>query len=425
MADGTRTEGSRDSPLSRSVAAAGQLDLDRIYSYGIVSVRAIIVFIAVYLGSVRGAEYALDRHFRSLVEQAVQITELSSPVAYQISSQLDDQVLNSRWVRFGGVKVSVIVLGSDAQTFIYVDGRVVPPPPSLDPEALMRDAARLLPATAEVVISLPHSSLLSAAFLVVYATLLLQFLYVYNRRVARREQGRLDEVLRGREETARRAEAIREELNSVRRRLLEVEPSERKHVDEIAQLQREREALRDRISNLAAREEELRSSAVRVVELDQERQALEELLEEAGSDMTTKDDEIRNLEQKLKRASRSSGAAGGRVRGSEQLARRLRTLYKSLEIDDRAIDDVIALRDETRKLKAEESLKRLDDEAENVSVRRKVGGLPPHLTIFELGFGGKGRIYYTRGRQRRFRVLTVGAKNTQKTDLEYLSRLTR
>ena len=57
------------------------------------------------------------------------------------------------------------------------------------------------------------------------------------------------------------------------------------------------------------------------------------------------------------------------------------------------------------------------------AVRRKVGGLPPHLSIFELGFAGKGRIYYTRGRTRRTRVLLVGAKNSQKTDLEYLSRL--
>jgi hypothetical protein len=70
-------------------------------------------------------------------------------------------------------------------------------------------------------------------------------------------------------------------------------------------------------------------------------------------------------------------------------------------------------------------LKRLSDDPETSLVRRKVGGLPPHLSIFELGFAGKGRIYFTQGRQRRFRVLSIGAKNTQKTDLEYLSRLPR
>ena len=118
-------------------------------------------------------------------------------------------------------------------------------------------------------------------------------------------------------------------------------------------------------------------------------------------------------------------AASSRGRESEILTRRLRVLYKSLEIDDRAVEDLVALRDESMKLKAEESLKRLADESDNVAVRRKVGGLPPYLSIFELGYAGKGRIYYTKGRTRRFRVLTIGAKNTQKTDLEYLSRLDR
>ncbi len=75
------------------------------------------------------------------------------------------------------------------------------------------------------------------------------------------------------------------------------------------------------------------------------------------------------------------------------------------------------------KLRAEDGIKRLIEEPDSVAVRRKVGGLPPQLSIFEIGFAGKGRIYYTRGRVHRYRVLAVGAKNTQKTDLEYLSRL--
>ena len=101
----------------------------------------------------------------------------------------------------------------------------------------------------------------------------------------------------------------------------------------------------------------------------------------------------------------------------------MRTLYKNLEFDDRAIGDLVALRDETMRLKAEEGIKRLADDSDNAAIRRKVGGLPPQLSIFELGFAGKGRLYYTRGTNLRFRILAIGAKNTQKTDLEYLSRL--
>ena len=84
---------------------------------------------------------------------------------------------------------------------------------------------------------------------------------------------------------------------------------------------------------------------------------------------------------------------------------------------------MVALGDETQRLRAEESLKRLDDDPESAGTRRKVGGLPAGQSIFELGFAGKGRIYYARGRQRPFRVLAIGGKASQKQDLDYLRRV--
>ena len=290
----------------------------------------------------------------------------------------------------------------------------------------MREAERLLPLSGSVSVSLPIGSLLSSGILIAYATVLLWTLFLYNKRVVSRENAILGAAQVARDATLRRTEEIDAELDTVRRRLSEVEPAEREHADEIRGLQRERESLHMKLASLAAREEELRGKAAQAVDLDQERQALEELLEEAASDLSSKDEEIRNLEKSLKRASKQAASAdSGRGREGDLLSRRLRTLYKNLEIDERAIDDLVKLRDETMKLKAEESLKRLADEQDNVAVRRKVGGLPPYLSIFELVFAGKGRIYYTRGSQRRFRVLCVGAKNTQKPDLEYLSRLPR
>ena len=223
-----------------------------------------------------------------------------------------------------------------------------------------------------------------------------------------------------RDGAARRAQSIEGELQTVRGKLSEVEPERQIHTEEIHQLERERSQLQRQLDRLAKREEVLRRESQAASELHDEHQALEELLDEALRDLASKDEAIQTLETRLKRASRSPS---GRARESEQLGRRMRTLYKNLEFDDHAIADLVALRDEAMKLKAEENLKRVSDDADNAAVRRKVGGLPPHLSIFELGFAGKGRIYYTRGRQRRFRVLLVGAKNTQKTDLEYLSRL--
>lgn len=396
--------------------------LDRLYAFRVTYV-AIFVFILLYVFSVKGVEQLLQNHFSGEVQRAVQITDFTIPVTMQIQSRIDRRIAKSRWIRWGGVQATVIVLAADGRTWLYVGGRTVQPPESLDPTDAAREAVRLLPANDEVIVSVPHNALLANGILVFYATLLLSGLFFYNRAVSRGEGQRLQAAVAERDITRLRAQSIEQELDAVRVKLLEIEPAEREHTEEIITLQKERKALQTKLAQLADREEELRLMAARETELDQERQALEALLEEAGTDLTTRDDDIRRLEKSLKRASRGTPQASPRSREADLLERRLTTLYKTLEIDNRAVSDLVALKDETMKLKAEESLKRLADETENVAVRRKVGGLPPHLAIFELGFAGKGRIYYTRGKQRRFRVLAVGAKNTQKQDLEYLRKL--
>ncbi|MEE2672370.1 MAG: hypothetical protein VX466_01145 [Myxococcota bacterium] len=412
----------RSEPGLTALRAFGQGTLDRLYAFRVIYV-AIFVFILLYVFSVRGAESLLQNHFESIVRDSLRITNLSLPVKMQIQSRIDQRVVQSRWVRWGGVQATVIVLAGDGLTWIYVGGRSVQPPASLDPAEIAREAARLLPAQEEVIVAVPHNALLANAILVFYATLLLSGLFFYNLALGRRESRRLEEATSERDLTVLRAESIEQELETVRRRMLEVEPAEREQTEEIRALEQERETLQTKLAGLAQREEDLRLKAARAVELDQERQALEDLLAEAAGDLSTKDEEIRNLETSLKRAGPASTPASGRNREADILARRFETLYKTLEIDPRALTDLVALRDETMKLKAEDSLKRLADDTGNVTVRRKVGGLPPGQAIFELGFAGKGRIYYTKGSQRRFRVLTIGAKNTQKNDLDYLRKL--
>jgi predicted RNase H-like nuclease (RuvC/YqgF family) len=284
----------------------------------------------------------------------------------------------------------------------------------------------LLPATAEVTTTLPHNALLSNAILIVYASILLTAVYRSHRRVSGLETARLEDALTDRDQAAQRTIEIEAELEKTRSRLSEIEPIEREHSEEIDQLQSEREALHRQLATLAAREESLRGRADRAVELAQEVRAMEDLLEEATGDLDSKNEEIGRLESTLKKASKSAGKAKpAKAKTADLLAKRFRTLYKTIEVDERAISDIAGLGDASLRLKAEESVKRLADEADNVAIRRKVGGLPDHVQVFELGFAGKGRIYYTRGKARRFRILCVGAKNTQDADLEYLSRLPR
>jgi DNA repair exonuclease SbcCD ATPase subunit len=396
----------------------------RFGAFGVFSI-GLVALLAAYFMSIGLLEAGLDQEFQARVDRAIIVTNFERPLIQQMKDQIDDAVRDSKWVRIGGLRVTTLVLAQDGYTWLYVDGHGGKVSPAgLAPIDMIAEWMDYLPATAEVTVTLPHNALLSNAVLVMFTLILLQVVYLANRRQTGHESERMNEALAIRERAARRTEEIESELAETRSRLSEIEPIEREHSDEIDALQTEREALQLVLSNLATREEALRGRAERALDLAQEVRALEDLLEEATGDLESKDGEIGRLEQSLKKAARfSDKAANSRTKAAEAIARRFRTLYKSLEVDDRAIDDITSLGDESLRLKAEESVKRLAEEADNVSVRRKVGGLPSYVQVYELGFAGKGRIYYTRGKTRRFRILLVGAKNTQPTDLEYLSRL--
>ena len=398
--------------------------LDRLASFRI-TYLAIFAFMMLYILSVEGVEEALQEGFREGIEIATRVNPADGPIVTQIQNRVSGIVRGSPWIRYGGVRVNVTVLGADGMTPLYVGGgTTVPPPPEVTLDGAMREWVELLPAIADVYVAVPHGSLLSTGIFIGYGAVLVTSLFLYNSRLARQEEERLAAAVSARDRAAERAREIEAELGAVSERLREVEPVESGRAAEIHSLERERSELRAKLQELAEREGALRASASRADELEEERQALEELLDEALEDVGQKETEITSLQDRLKTESRQLGAGSkGRSRESERVAKRLRTLYKNLAVDDRAVSDLVALGDESQKLRAEEAMKRLDDDPDTAAVRRKVGGLPPHLSIFELGFAGKGRIYYQRNERGGYRVLAVGGKATQKSDLEYLSRL--
>jgi len=405
--------GPADAP-ARPAREAGRAlrPLERLASFRF-AYLAIFVFLLAYVFTVEALEEVLRRYYRAAIAEAVRVDPADGPVPQQIARRIGAILEHSPWVRFGDVRVRPLVLAADGRTLLYAGGGF----PGATGLEEATGAEELLPALPDVEVSVPHNTVLANAVLLFYASLLVTTLVVYTRRLAAREQLELDTLAAARDVLAARTSSIEGELTAVRARLSEVEPESELQAEEIGALQRERTELHERLAQLEVREVELRSGNARTQKLEEERRALEELLEEASRDLGVKQAELSDLRSQTRRASKRA------ERDEELVARRLRTLYKNLEVDDRAIADLVALGDESQRLRAEEAVKRLCDEAESATIRRKVGGLPPHLSIFELGFADKGRIYYTTGRTRRFRLLLIGAKNSQRPDLEYLSRL--
>jgi hypothetical protein len=406
--------------MPESATAPGPLD--RLASFRVIY-AGIFAYVVVALTTLFAAERLLDEHFQRRVDHLIRVNPAEGHVVPEIQERLHRLLRESRWIRLGGVRVTALVLGADGRTPIYLMGRVPSLAPRREPESPFDEAARLLPALATVSVTLPLDSLLAGVVWVGFGAILVSSLFVYYRSLARRDDAILRAAIAARDATVARTRSIQSELEKVRSRLDHLEPTEQAHAVEIGSLQREREALQAQLRQLAEREQSLRERAARSTELEEERRALEDLLEEAVQDLDQKEGEIHQLQESLKRASKGASPRG-RGRAVEQLAKRLRTLYRNLEFDDRALADLAALGDESLRLRAEESLKKLDEGPDSAGTRRKVGGLPPQLAVFELGFAGKGRIYYSRGQQRACRILAVGGKASQKTDLEYLSRLT-
>ena len=234
--------------LPPSAAAATGVALDRIASFRVTYV-AIALFVLLYVFSVKGAEQLLGRHFDRRIDEAIRVDPANGPVAEQIQGRVDAVVHDPFWVRLGGVRVTAIVIGADGQP-IYAGGRRIPTPM---PGDAVLEAQRILPATADVVVSVQHNSLVANAILVAYAALLIQTLFLYDRRRQRLEDERLGAALAAREATASRAAQIEAELARLTREVddrIEAEVSE-----EMGSLRAERTRLQDKLeSRIIARD---------------------------------------------------------------------------------------------------------------------------------------------------------------------------
>lgn len=376
---------------------------------------AFCAFVVLYVFSVRALEDSLARRVGADLARAVELDPAGGPVQPRIEQRVGDLLASRVWTRVAGVRIEPLVVAADGATLLYP---ATPRSSAADAQDAEADAA-LLPARTYAFVAVPHNSLAANAVLVSYAGVLLSVLFAYTRVMTRREAERLAGALAARDALALRASSIEGELAAVRERLGRAEPAHEADAAQVQALRSERGALLERLAELEGREAALLAQGARADSLQAEHQTLETLLDEALADLDRKERELRSLQKTARQSVRAAG------READRLARRFAALYKNLEMDERALADLAGLGDEALALRAEEGLKRLSDESEQAAVRRKVGGLPPHLSIFELGFGGRGRVYYTRGRTRRFRVLLVGDKASQKTDLEYLSRLPR
>ncbi len=110
-----------------------------------------------------------------------------------------------------------------------------------------------------------------------------------------------------------------------------------------------------------------------------------------------------------------------KIKAGEAVEKRFRALYKNISISKRAIDGFIDLTEDL-KIKSEEIIHNLNHNPDLVPIKRKVFGKKNRGTVFEVLFAYKGRLYFRKIKDNRIEILTIGTKNTQTKDLDFLAK---
>lgn len=151
--------------------------------------------------------------------------------------------------------------------------------------------------------------------------------------------------------------------------------------------------------------------------------ALEEKINKKIGLLNERQEEIDALKEKIKlfeKEIRKESKQKTKIYNST--LKRFKTLYKNISIDKRAIIGFIDLT-EDMKIKSEEIIHKLNENPKLVPIKRKVFSKKSRATVQEVIFSYNGRLYFRPTKQGMIEILTIGTKNTQTKDLEYLDSI--
>ena len=248
-----------------------------------------------------------------------------------------------------------------------------------------------------------HNTPLASLILVVYIGLSLSLLYTVYR-VGVRKAGHLDQ------EKSRKIERLMEQ--------------EALYEGQVAVIKKKRKALEARFTVLKEELQRERQKAVRnedemideIVHLETEMERNIRLQEQQQEEITQLNLQIADFK---KRAGKNQDQL---FKASAGVRKRFQTLYKNVAIHKKAVNGFCSL-SEDMKIKGEEVIHQLNAHPEKVRIKRKVFSRRGRQTVLEVDFAYKGRLYFRQAKDRKVEILSIGTKNTQARDLDFIDSL--
>ncbi|RLC10218.1 MAG: hypothetical protein DRI57_20740 [Deltaproteobacteria bacterium] len=248
-----------------------------------------------------------------------------------------------------------------------------------------------------------HNTLLSNVILLSYIFFFLLVLYFYYR----------SGLMKSRQADLEKSEEIE--------RLLELEKD---HAERLVLLEEERDSFTSESEQIKKLLEKEKNRASKNEDgMIEEIIRLEEKLSKNLMLQGEKETEISALREQIVELEKGSRKeTKQKTKSSDIVRKRLRAVYKNIFISDRAIDGFLDLAEDL-KIKGEEIIYQLNEDPQLVSIKRKVFGKKSRLTVLEVIFGYKGRLYFRRTKEQKIEILAIGTKNSQTKDLEFLDNL--
>ena len=314
-----------------------------------------------------------------------------------VSNNIDRYLQNSMLISWG-IKVNVTVAAKGG-TLLYpaiIDEKYSPVPS--DPAQIATDNYNLLNEglVLSVDLKVGYNTLFSNSILAFYIFLSVFVLYIYYRAGAK---------MAGQDDMEKRGEI---------ERLLGLEKD---YAYSLSDLRHERETL---LSEFQVIEKNLEHAKQKAGENEEEMiHDIVDLEEKIEKNLALQDEQqklIDFLKEKINNYEKE------KIKGLEAAQKRFRTLYKNISINKRAVSGFLDFTDDF-KIKGEKLIHQLNESPQLVPIKRKVFGKKNREKILEVIFAYKGRLYFRKQKNSKIEVLTIGTKNTQTKDLEFLSSL--
>jgi hypothetical protein len=299
---------------------------------------------------------------------------------------------------------------SYGQGMLYLfDSDAFPPEkPVSAPNEMLRVAERNLKIMDEgidlsVTVQIPRTTWLANSIFVFYVLLFSLLLYQAYRKSAREAQ-------RSTISNQQALEAANSKLAVAQQRLRDATAGERSYQKEVERLKADLDLASDRV-----RETENEALA----EMEQLEKNLHEsiaLKEELELEVIRLGEEFERIESLQKVPTKK------RLKQINNTMKRFKTLYKNIEIHSRAVEGFLNLESDLQ-LRAEELIHNMNEDCNQLPVRRKIFSKKGATPAFECEFSYRGRIYWRPGPGTKTQVLVIGTKNSQTRDLAYLESL--